>query len=288
MRSFRFALLGLGLLVILPASARAWWEDGHVIVARIAEANLSPQARAGIKELLDGRPISDPRLCTWADLIRGSAEYGRKYPKHDTWHYINIELKVKEEDYKLAPDNNHVVGAIERFKKVLKDPKVDKDNRKEALLFLVHFLGDMHQPLHCGNREDDRGGNLQPVKSFAGAPEEKLNLHKVWDGHLVNAARGGLTVDDFARRLGEEIKMSDREAWQKGDVKQWAWESHKIVVERVYQFADGKPFPKRDDGGVELTEANYIKANRSIIPEQLKKGGIRLALVLNECFEAGK
>ena len=62
---------------------------------------------------------------------------------------------------------------------------------------MVHFVGDMHQPLHTGNREDDRGGNLQPIKSVLGKDEDRLNLHKVWDGHLVNAVKGDLTNDDF-------------------------------------------------------------------------------------------
>jgi hypothetical protein len=287
---FGFALCASFLL---SSSALAWWEDGHVVVARIAETYLTKEARAGIKDLLDEnregeRAISDVRICTWADLIRSSGELNKKYPKNDTWHYINIELKVTEADYKPDDDNNHVVGAIERFKKVLKDPKAEKQDRKEALYFLVHFVGDMHQPLHCGNREDDRGGNLQPIKSVFGKAESRLNLHKVWDGHLVAAARGDLSVDDFAKRLGEEIKEADRTKWSKGDAKAWAWESHAVCVERVYVFTDGKPLPKRDAPAVELTDENYMKANAPFVREQLKKGGIRLAAVLNECFAAEK
>jgi hypothetical protein len=281
------------LLLFLSATpAPAWWEDGHVVVARIAEAYLTPEARAGIKELLgenrEGeRAISDVRICTWADLIRGSGELNVKYPKNDTWHYINIEFKVKAADYQPGDDANDVVGAIERFKKVLKDPSAKKQDRKEALYFLVHFVGDLHQPLHCGHREDDRGGNLQPVKSVRGKAEEKLNLHKVWDGHLVAAARGDLSVDDFTRRLGEEIKPEDRAAWAKGSAKDWAWESHEVCVARVYKFTDGKELPKRDEPAVVLTDENYVKANVPYVREQLQKGGVRLAAVLNECF-AGK
>jgi hypothetical protein len=276
-------------LLFLPSVGQCWWEDGHSIVAKIAENYLTPEARAGIKELLgDGvageREISDVRICTWADLIRGSAMYRKKYPNHDTWHYINIEIKDKKDDFKPAEDNNHVIGAIARFRKVLKDPKADKQERKEALMFVVHFLGDMHQPLHCGNRENDQGGNLQPIKSVLGKAEDRINLHKVWDGHLVKAVRGDLDNDDFVKRLLGEIKEADREKWNKGDVTQWVWESHAIVVERVYKFTDGSDLPERDAPAVELTDANYMKANEPIVREQLKKGGVRLALVLNECF----
>ena len=291
----RLCVRWLAILFVCHVSnsiANAWWEDGHIIVGRIAESHLSKEARAGIKDLLgenaEGeRAISDSRICNWADLIRSSGALNRKYPKNDTWHYINIEIKVKKEDFQL-PDDNHVIGAIERFKKVLKDPKTEKDDRKEALLFLVHFIGDMHQPLHTGNRGDDRGGNLQPIKSVLGKVEDRLNLHKVWDGHILQAERGELTNDDFAKRLVEEIKNEEREKWCKGEVVDWVWESHAIVVERVYKFSDGKDLPQRSDPAVELTAENYVKGNQPIVREQLKKGGVRLAKVLNECFEVKK
>ena len=275
------------------SSASAWWEDGHIIVSKIAESRLTKEAQAGIKDLLGDnvegeRAISDSRICNWADLIRSSGVLNRKYPKNDTWHYINIEIKVKKEDFKLPDDNNHVIGAIERFKKVLKDPKAEKEDRKEALLFLIHFIGDMHQPLHTGNREDDRGGNLQPIKSVLGKVEDRINLHKVWDGHILKAERGDLTNDDFAKRLIEEIKKDEIEKWSTGEVVDWAWESHAIAVERVYKFSDGKDMPKRTDPPVELTADNYVKGNQPIVRGQLKKGGIRLAKVLNECFESAK
>lgn len=153
------------------------------------------------------------------------------------------------------------------------------------LYFLVHFVGDMHQPLHCGNRDDDRGGNLQPVKSVFGKEEDKLNLHKVWDGHLVKAARGELTVDDFSKRLLNDIKEEDRAKWSKGETKDWAWESHMIVVKNVYNYRTGEELPKE---AIDLNDDNYMKANVPIVVEQLKKGGIRLAMVLDECFGENK
>jgi hypothetical protein len=287
----RAGLFSLLAVLLAPCTLFAWWEDGHVIVAKIAESYLTPESRAAIKDLLgenrEGEQnISDVRICTWADLIRGSGELNRKYPKNDTWHYVNIEIKTKREDFKPDAEGNDVMGAIERFKKVLKDPTATKQDRKEALLFVVHFMGDMHQPLHCGNREDDRGGNSQPINTVLGKPEDRLNLHKVWDGHLVAAERGALSVDDFAKRLIEEIKEKDRQTWLKGDLKQWVWDSHAIVVERVYSYSDGKPLPGRDDKTIDLTEENYFKINKPIVREQLKKGGVRLGAVLNECFAA--
>jgi S1/P1 Nuclease len=287
----RAGIFALAVVLLTPCSLFAWGGDGHVIVARVAENYLTPEARAAIKDLIgenrEGeRNISDARICTWADQIRSSGLLNRKYPKNDTWHYINIEIKTKQADFKPDPGGNDVLGAIERFKKVLKDPNAAKDDRKEALLFVVHFVGDMHQPLHCGNRLDDRGGNSQPIKSVLGKPADRMNLHRVWDGNLVAAERGELTVDDFTKRLISEIKEDDRATWLKGDVGQWVWESHAIVAERVYKYSDDKEFPPRDNTTVELTEENYFKINKPIVREQLKKGGVRLAATLNECFAA--
>lgn len=282
-------LLACFTSLTLAVPAQAWWEDGHIIVCRIAESRLTKESQAGIKDLLgDGvegeRAISDARMCNWADLIRSSGTLNRKYPKNDTWHYVNIDIGTKREDFKVSDDNNHVIGAIERFKKVLKDPKAEKQDRKEALLFLIHFVGDMHQPLHTGFRDNDRGGNLQPIKSVLGKVEGKMNLHKVWDGYILQAERGELTNEDFAKRLIEEIKGDEIAKWSKGEVSDWAWESHTIVVERIYKFSDGKDLPKRTDPAVELTADNYVKGNQPIVREQLKKSGVRLAKVLNECF----
>jgi len=293
----RCLLFTLAVIVSAASPSFAWWEDGHIIVAKIAEKHLSKEAQTGIRELLDGpegeRAISDSRMCNWADLIRGSGQLNRKYPKNDTWHYINIELQQKRDDsWKADEKGNDVIGAIERFKKVLADTKADKQDRKEALLFLVHFVGDMHQPLHTGNREDDRGGNQQPIESIIvngkaakdnfGKPH---NLHKVWDGHLVDAIRGGLTVNDFATRLNDEMTDDERDAWKKGTVTDWVWDSHQITLDRVYKFTDGTDLPARDKPAAALTEENYMKANEKFVRPQLKKGGIRLATVLNECFK---
>jgi hypothetical protein len=288
MRYFSLALLAL---LSSTASLSAWSEDGHVITAKIANEFLSPEAKAAIKELLDDRPLFDDRLVIWADFIRGSSMYDKKYKNHRTWHYIDIELKIQEKDYKPADDNDHVVGAIEKFRKIVVDKSLEKETRKEALLFLIHFLGDMHQPLHCTNREDDKGGNMQSLKSFNGKEEAKLNLHKIWDQHMVQAARGELTIDDYTKRLVEELKElkeAEREKLLKGEVKDWAWEVHMVGVRNVYKFTDGTELPPRDKPGAELTMENYIKEKLPIVPEQLKRGGIRLAHVLNKCFAEEK
>lgn len=275
-------------LLVTPLVALGWADDGHVVVCKIAEAYLKPAARAAIQELLDERPISDPRLCVWADLIRSGATYDRKYPSHRTWHYVNLELQEREEDYDPKQMKDHVLEAIPRFAKIMNDPSRSKEDRKEALLFVIHFVGDMHQPLHCSNRADDKGGNLQPIKSFRGETENRLNLHWIWDTHLFKAERGELSNEDFVKRLLAEITEKDRETWASGDSYAWGWESHLIGVNEIYRFTDGTILPLPDEPVAELTDENYIQRKLPIVRTQLKRGGVRLASVLNAAFEAKK
>jgi hypothetical protein len=275
-----------GATLFVPAPAWAWGEAGHVIVAKVAEQYLNPKARDAVKDLLDDRPLSDPRLVTWADAIKGSAAMERKYPGQRTWHYVDIDVKLEEKDFKPLDEKDNVVAAIERAKKDLVDAGKSKEDRKEALLFIIHFVGDMHQPLHCCERNKDKGGNLVKVKSFQGKEEAKLNLHLIWDVHLVDATRGKLEPADFAARLIEEIKDDDRAAWNKGDTRAWAWEVHQVALASVYKFTDGKEVPTDENAVIELTDDNYVKANTKVVAEQLKRAGVRLAKVLNDAFPA--
>lgn len=273
----------LGVFLASARAAQAWGPEGHVIAGKIAEQYLLPKARAAIADLLEGRPISDSRLVNWADYIKSSKAYERKYPKHRTWHYIDIELQVKEADFDPLADEHNVVYRIGHFKGLLGDLEQVKDERKEALLFLLHFVGDMHQPLHCAEREKDQGGNLVPIRSFRGQRQDKLNLHRVWDSSLLLADMGAVKAEDYAVRLSREIAPEDRAKWQQGSVKAWAWEAHLLALEKVYKFADsGKPLPAGGAGDIELTDDNYVQANIPVVRAQLKRGGVRLAKVLND------
>jgi len=264
-------------------TARAWGEKGHVIVAAVAEAHLNQKAKAGIHRLLGNRRISDTRLANWADLIKSSSAYQRKYPKNSSFHFVDIP--VKEDSFDPARDGNggnNVIEAIDRFRKVLRDSG-DATERKEALLFLVHLVGDLHQPLHCADRDKDRGGNLLKV-TFVEDRSRGLNLHRVWDTNLVNEAMGDLEPLDYARRLDAAISADQQAGWQKGKVEDWANEAHKVAAEKSYRRADDGRTWLPKEGPVTLSQ-DYADANKVVVEGQLKKAGIRLALVLNEAFK---
>jgi hypothetical protein len=166
---FWFSVAG----AVAPPLGFAWGHEGHQIVALIAEKNITPAALARAKAILGGASLED--VASWAD------DYRRDYPETGPWHYIDIPLADSRIDMaRECPDGQCVIAQTERFLSVLKDPKPDRAAKAEALKFVVHFVGDLHQPLHD---EDDRdkGGNERRV-TF----DRKIdNLHWVWDTGLL-------------------------------------------------------------------------------------------------------
>ena len=148
----RFALPTL-LVLLLPCLCHAWGGEGHQLVALIAEEHLTPAARAAVKELLDGGNISDAEVASWADEIR------RERRETSPWHYVNIPHDADHFDRaRDGRDGDNIIDAIQRETKVLADKTQPREKRVEALKFVVHLIGDLHQPLHCVDRNGDRGG----------------------------------------------------------------------------------------------------------------------------------
>jgi hypothetical protein len=147
------------ILLFLPATVLAWGGEGHQIVALIAEDRLTPEAKAGMHELLgEDVSISDAEIANWADQIR------RERRNTAPWHYVDIPTTQPSYDAtRDGNDGDNVIDAIDRFEKVLADKSKPKAERAEALKFVVHFVGDVHQPLHCADRDGDRGGNKRLV-----------------------------------------------------------------------------------------------------------------------------
>ncbi|MCE9616135.1 MAG: S1/P1 nuclease [Lentisphaerae bacterium] len=270
----------------LAARALAWGPEGHEVVGEIAERFLTPDAHQVVDQLLDGGALGDDKVANWPDYMRGVREWETPYPRNDQWHYIDIDLDAD----RLPPGEQNIVRAIQHFTGVIKT-STDKKVRREALCFLVHFVGDVHQPLHCAHRNNDRGGNLQIIKAFEGqvysitygrTPEDALNLHGVWDFCLVKEAQSNQTEHAFAFQLGSEITRKERARWARGGAEEWAWESHLLAKDKAYTWKDGEPMPL--NGDIVLTSGNYIADRSAIVRLQLQKAGIRLAALLNEAL----
>src|SRR5262245_31080294 len=177
----------MGLLLLTSAIAAPWGAIGHRIVGRIAEQHLSAEARHQLQALLG--PESLAQVSTWPDEIRADPTWNHASP----WHYVDI---ADDETYETAPKHpgGDVVEAIQRLTRVLRDPQATLQDKVVALKFLVHCVGDIHQPLHVGRR-DDHGGNTLQVRWFG----ESSTLHKVWDEQLIEAEK--LSFSEFAAFL---------------------------------------------------------------------------------------
>jgi nuclease S1 len=244
--------LGLGMLAITPTAA-AWGNAGHRVVAEVAEEQLRPQVRAEIKRLL-AREVADATLASvasWADDHRS--------PATSAWHYVNIprEAACRFDRQRDCSDGRCVVAAIERQAHVLAAEASDDDERLKALKYLVHLVGDIHQPLHAGY-EDDRGGNKYQLRAF----ERGSNLHALWDTGLIEAWPGGLPA------LRQAV-ASDTSAAAGGDPKQWAEESCRVVATPGF-------YPNSRKVG-----EDYQHRAGPIVRSRLASAGRRLAQLLN-------
>jgi hypothetical protein len=261
--------------LFVPATLFAWGGDGHQIVALIAEDHLTPQAKAGIHELL-GKDvnISDAEIASWAD------DYRREHRTTAPWHYVDIPVEADAfDEARDGQDGNNVIDKINEFEKVLADKSASTGERAKALKFVVHFVGDEHQPLHCAERNGDKGGNTRLV--FYLDRKRAVNLHSVWDSTILIQRRGTVRIAEYADGLNAKITPDQLAQWQKGTPTDWANEAHLLARTAAYSGvqADGPP-PKLDQ--------DYVNRNGVVIEQQLERGGVRLALLLNRAFSANQ
>lgn len=244
------------LLLTAPTTAFPFGANGHRIIGRIAENHLTAEARHAVQCLIG--PESLAQASTWADEIRSDPDWKRAEP----WHFISIEDGETLEAVKRNPDGD-VLEALQRFEAVLRDPQATPQAKKEALKFFVHFVGDVHQPLHVG-RAGDLGGNRVEVTWF----NEKSNLHTVWDSQLIENEK--LSYSEFVEFI-DHPTLEEIKTWQGSAYADWVRESQGLR-ERVYRIGDGKLSYK------------YVFDNIPTVKRRLLQAGVRLAGVLNSIF----
>jgi hypothetical protein len=264
----RTKILVLTLLVVpwlgSLSPGLAWGPEGHRIVAVIAQMNLTPQTQQRVNALL-GPYNSIAAISSWADDTRVD------FPETGPWHYIDITLDANKIDLASeCPQGNCVIAQIEKFEAALKDPHTGEADRRVALKFLVHFVADLHQPLHCEDNHDKGGNEVQVI--FFGQPS---NLHSVWDSGILRHIQpwGNQLAAELAQRLTPE----QRQQWVKGTIGDWALESHRLARDVAYKRLPQGPIP-------ELGEA-YVEAATPVVEIQLEKAGIRLAYLLNQALQ---
>jgi len=261
---FRHALL---TALLWPALALAWGPEGHRIVGELAQRQLGPQARAAIAELLRGEP--EPTLAgvsNWADELRDTDPDA--YRRTSRWHYVNIHASdcayVPARDCR---DGNCVVAAIDNQLRVLGDRTQPRASRVQALKFVVHFIGDVHQPFHAGNR-NDRGANDFQV-NYRG---QGSNLHAVWDTLILQGQASSPAA--YAARLAKTPVAASETRTDPEAAQRWAQEScHAIDADALYP-----PTHTIDDA--------YLNAHRALAEQRLRLAGARLAAELNATLRA--
>jgi len=256
------ALLSICLL-LLHGPAGAWGAQGHRLIAALAWAELTPQAREGIAVLLAGEP--DPTLqgiATWADRLRGDdRDLGRRSAR---WHYVNIAAHGCEyEAASACRGGDCVVEAIRAQAAILADRTRPLDARRQALKFVVHFVGDVHQPLHAGYRHDKGGNTVQISVDGDGS-----NLHRLWDSGLF--ATAGLDDDAYLRSL----RKLPLDADSGSGPADWAEASCRVVVQPGF-------YPER----TRIDDA-YMERWRPVADARLRQAGSHLAQVLNQALAA--
>ena len=234
-----------------------WGKIGHRVVGKIAETVITEKTKDEINKILDGESIA--MVSTWADEKRSDP----KFDKYGIWHYVNMPLDKSYSEANHTQEN--IVTVIKKSTELLKSNSLSKEEKKFYLKFLIHLVGDIHQPLHVG-RAEDRGGNDIKVNFF----DKKSNLHSVWDSDMINNYR--ISFTEFSNHL-ININDSDKN-FIIGDAEVWANESQDFVKEIYSKVKNG------DRLGYE-----YIYLNFPIVKQRLYQGGIRLGHLLNEIFD---
>lgn len=257
----RYILAGCVLIAALAPPSMGWGRDGHALVAIIAERNLNAKARAEVQRLLaQGETLAS--IASWADEIRPERR------ETSTWHYINIPITVKRGDWHTyCPSTDCVISIIPKMQETLRSATAMHQQRYEALKYLVHFVGDMHQPLHCGDNGDRGGNDVQVV--FNGKPS---NLHAIWDYSILEAAFA--QDSQLKARLGNGPGRFSRSGLGKGSLEDWLWESQTASRDVAY-----KDLPAQRPA---VLGAPYTNRALPVIRKQIERAGVRLARILNE------
>ncbi|AXT60673.1 S1/P1 Nuclease [Aquimarina sp. AD10] len=235
-----------------------WGKTGHRATGEIAETYLTKKAKRAVSSILNGESLA--LVSTYADEIKSD----KKYKGFSPWHYVNFSFDKKYGE-ETPSEYGDLIQGIEKCISVLKDEKSSDLDKTFHLKMLVHFLGDLHQPLHTG-RGEDKGGNDIQVQWF----RDGSNLHRVWDSDMIDYY--GMSYSELSINTAE-LSRSEIENIETGTIVDWVHESQQLA-KKVYDSANVG----------EKLGYKYMYDYFPIVRSQLQKGGVRLAKILNEIF----
>lgn len=278
-------LVLLAAMLSAAAPANAWWEYGHESVARIAALEAKPATRLAIRRLIARSAELETPTCPirnieeasyWADCIK---RLGDRFSYASAWHYQNVDICKPFEPKEACKDGNCVSAQIIRNAKLLADKTLPARERVMALAFLVHFVGDLHMPLHAGDK-GDLGGNRFPASY--GVIAGGTSIHTIWDGYLPDRAISAAPSD--AAGILKGLSGRDHEEMRLGGTEEWSRESWEAAREFAY-------------GSLMADLCGAVPAERPVVDEamtkrlipvvrrQIARGGLRLARLLDEALE---
>ncbi len=271
------------LLLLASQPAYAWWEYGHQLIARIGASELTPRARHEISRILArGAGVDTPNCplrtiqdaSVWPDCVRALPD---RFKYSFPWHYQNIDTCKDFDIAEACPDGNCITAQIPRQLAIAADRHARPAERAMALAFAVHFIGDLHMPLHVGDRGEDAGGN--GVHANYGSLQH-TNLHAIWDGYLAERA---LTTPPLVTE--RSVTAAERRDWSKGSLADWTREGFEVSRTVTYGAVTGYAGScaiKSD--ATALIGEEYIATATPVVREQVEKAGVRLAVLLNRTF----
>lgn len=252
------------ILGLSPLSLLAWGPTGHRVIAEIAQRNLKKKANKQVSKLLDNYPMA--YWSVWADNIKSDTTDRWKHTY--IWHYVNIPGNLSRNEMEQAVNKvkqANVYSEIPRLCDIIKNRDSSTNEKREALYFLIHLVGDLHQPMHIG-REDDLGGNKITVYWF-GKP---TNIHAVWDSNIVEHEKYSYT--EYSEILNKLSKKEKKEV-QSGTLVDWLFDTYQITNE-IYSSIENE----------EKLSYNYPYKYKTRMELQLQRAGLRLAMILNQLF----
>jgi len=259
MRTLIILSFTLFLSVFNLQASEDWGAVGHRTTGEIAEKHLTRKAKKAIDKLLNGQSLAF--VSTYGDEIKSD----ELYRPYGPWHYVNFPFGTTY-DESLKSEKGDLVAAIEACVEVLKNENASQADKVFHLKMLVHFIGDLHQPLHVGISED-RGGNKFQVKWFGGG----TNLHSVWDTKIIESYN--MSYSELASNTNR-LSKGDQQAIESGNLLDWVADS-RTLCESIYANTESG----------EKLGYKYMYDYVNVVRNQLQKGGIRLAVVLNDIFK---
>lgn len=254
----------IAALAYMPFTAAAWGTLGHRIVGEVADSYINAKTRLAIKQILGNETMA--MTANWADFIKSDTSYNYL----SNWHYVNLPADLSQSDVYRFLDNQpgpNIYNKLNDMVAVLKNTKSTAEQKKLALRMVIHLVGDLHQPMHTA-RKDDLGGNKIQLLWFG----EKSNLHRVWDEQLIDYQQLSYTEYTKAINFATPQQVVN---WQKNTLKDCVFESY-TICNKIY--ATGI---KNDDKLSYKYNFDWI----GTVNEQLLKGGVRLAGILNTIYK---